>query len=390
MRARLFWGSACLVAYTYLAFPALVLLRGLLRPAPFRSDDITPTVSLLIAAYNERASIRAKIENCLALDYPSGQLEIVVASDGSDDGTDEIVRDHVAPNVRLLSLPRGGKAAALEAAVAASSGEILVFSDANSAFAVDAVRALVRPFADPHIGGVAGNQRYLSGAGADGAAVGEHAYWNFDRALKQAESRAGSTISATGAIYAIRRSLFRGVPIGVTDDFAVSTSVIAQGHRLVFAADAVAWEAVSSAGGTEWGRKVRIITRGLRGVHERRGLLNPARYGFYSVQLLSHKLLRRLMGVPLLIMALMAPSLWRHGNVYRLATVAQGAMYALGIAGLLLGKRGIGRHRLLAAPGFFVMANAAAMAAAWNVIRGRRIDRWEPVRPPSSPDEEHG
>ena len=267
----------------------------------------------------------------------------------------------------------------------ASSGEILVFSDANSAYAADAVRALVRPFADPDIGGVAGNQRYLSGAKADGMGVGEHAYWNFDRALKQAESQAGSTISATGAIYAIRRSLFKGVPVGVTDDFAVSTSVVAQGHRLVFAADAVAWEAVSSTGDTEWERKVRIITRGLRGVYERRGLLNPARFGFYAVQLLSHKLLRRLMGVPLLIMALAAPSLWRHGSIYRLATVAQGAMYALGIAGLLLRRRAIGRNRLLAAPGFFLMANAAAMVAAWNVIRGRRIDRWEPVRPDPRP-----
>jgi len=379
MRRRLFWASAGLVLYTYVAFPALVLLRARLRQAPYHSRDVTPSVSLLVAAYNESASIGAKLENSLALDYPRDLLEIVVASDGSNDGTDEIVRALETDGVRLLSLPRGGKAAALNAAVAASSGEILVFSDANSIYAIDAIRALVRPFADPRVGGVAGNQRYRPGSVAAGTAEGERAYWNFDRVLKEAESQAGSTISATGAIYAIRRNLFQGVPIGVTDDFAVSTSVIAQGHRLVFAVDAVAWEPVASTGTVEWGRKVRVITRGLRGVWERRELLNP-RHGFYAVQLLSHKLLRRLMGIPLLVMALVAPMLWRHGFIYRLATLAQGTFVALGVAGLLLGQRRISRHRVLAAPAFFLMVNAAALTAAWNVIRGRRIDRWEPVR----------
>jgi len=333
----------------------------------------------VVAAYNESASIGAKIENSLALDYPRDRLEIIVASDGSDDGTDDIVRAHQADGVRLLSLPRGGKAVALDTAVAASSGEILVFSDANSIYALDAIRALVRPFADQRVGGVAGNQRYRPASAAAGTAEGERTYWNFDRVLKEAESRAGSTISATGAIYAIRRTLFRGVPVGVTDDFAVSTSVIAQGHRLVFAPDAVAWESVASSGTVEWGRKVRVITRGLRGVWERRELLSP-RYGFYAVQLLSHKLLRRLMGVPLLVMALLAPTLWRHGWIYRLATLGQGALVGLGTIGLLLGKRRVSRHRLLAAPAFFLMVNAAALCAAWNLMRGRRIDRWEPVR----------
>jgi hypothetical protein len=287
--------------------------------------------------------------------------------------------------VRLLSLPRGGKAAALNAAVAASSGEILVFSDANSVYAVDAIRALMRPFADPRVGGVAGNQRYRPGSVAAGTAEGERAYWNLDRILKVAESQAGSTISATGAIYAIRRELFRGVPVGVTDDFAVSTSVIVQGYRLVFAADAVAWEPVASTGMLEWARKVRVITRGLRGVWERRELLTP-RHGFYSVQLLSHKLLRRLMGVPLLVMAFVAPTLWRHGWIYRLATLGQTMLVSLGVAGLVLGKQRIGRHRALATPAFFLMVNGAALSAAWNVIRGRRIDRWEPVRVPDLPD----
>jgi cellulose synthase/poly-beta-1,6-N-acetylglucosamine synthase-like glycosyltransferase len=380
LRAGVFWASAAVLGYTYVGFPLLVLVRSRLRPAPYRSDDITPTVTLLVAAHNEARSIGAKLDNALALDYPADRLEIVVASDGSDDGTDAIVASYAERGVRLLGLQRVGKAAALDAAADVATGEILVFSDANSHYAPDAVRRLVRPFADSSIGGVAGNQRYRPHSASDATTAGEQVYWDFDRVLKEAESLAGSTISATGAIYAIRRSLFRGVPVGVTDDFAVSTSVIEQGYRLVFAADAVAWEPVASSGGAEWGRKVRIMTRGFRGVVERRALLDPTRYGFYSVQLASHKVLRRLMGIPLLALAVAAPALWRRGRIYQLATVGQVTFYALGVAGLAIGRRGPGRHRLLAAPSFFIMVNAAAMTALWNVVRGRRIDRWDPAR----------
>lgn len=394
LRARVFWASATIVGYTYVGFPLLVLARGRLRPAPYRSADITPTVTLLVAAHNEAGAIGSKLENALALDYPADRLEIVVASDGSDDQTEAIVATFADRGVRLLGLGRVGKAAALDAAAGAATGDILVFSDANSLYAPDAIRRLVRPFADASVGGVAGNQRYRPRSASDATTAGEQVYWDFDRILKEAESRAGSTISATGAIYAIRRSLFRGVPVGVTDDFAVSTSVIEQGHRLVFAADAVAWEPVASSGGVEWGRKVRIMTRGFRGVLERRALLDPTRYGFYSVQLASHKVLRRLMAIPLLALALAAPSLWRRGRIYQLATVGQWAFYALGVAGLAMGRRGVARHRLLAAPGFFIMVNAAALTALGNVLRGRRIDRWDPARnevvtqaprPPASP-----
>ena len=144
-----------------------------------------------------------------------------------------------------------------------------MFSDATRS-TPDALRALVRPFADPSVGGVAGDQRYRSRDGADAIASGEQRYWDLDRLLKAAESRAGSTISATGAIYAVRRSLFRPVPPGVTDDFFTSTGAIAQGYRLVFAADAVAYEPVAKTSEVEWGRKVRVMTRGLRGVLMRR------------------------------------------------------------------------------------------------------------------------
>jgi cellulose synthase/poly-beta-1,6-N-acetylglucosamine synthase-like glycosyltransferase len=380
MRRVLFWASVLTVLYTYLLFPLIVLVRALIRPRPHASADITPSVSMVIAAHNEAAGIGAKLDNVLSLDYPPDRLEVVIASDGSDDGTDEIVQQYVDRGVRLLSLPRRGKAPALNAAVEAARGEIVVFSDANSVYAADAIVALVRPFADPLVGGVAGDQRYVADGAGDAIAAGEQRYWNVDRMLKTAESRAGNVISATGAIYAVRRSLFHPVPDGVTDDFFTSTGVIAQGYRLVFAPEAVAFEPVARTAELEFGRKVRVITRGLRGVLLRRELLYPSSHGFYSVQLLGHKLLRRLMVFPLAVAAATSPLLWRHGRIYRVATVVQTGVYGLGAAGILLARRPLGRRKALLLPAFFCFVNAAALKATWNVVRGRRIDRWEPRR----------
>lgn len=376
----LFWSAAILVAYTYFLFPLLLFLRGIFTPRSYASADLSPHVSLIIAAYNEASVIAAKLDNILALDYPRDRLEVLVVSDGSDDGTNEIVRGYAGRGVKLLALPRQGKAAALNAAVAAASGEILVFSDANSMYASDAILALVRPFADAQVGGVAGNQRYLSTKTAGPTDAGEKSYWGFDRKLKQFQSRAGHTTSATGAIYAIRRHLFRSVPAGVTDDFVISTYVIAQGYRLVFAPDAVAYESVATKSNEEWMRKVRVITRGLRAVILMRELLNPFRYGFYSLQLFSHKVLRRFMVFPHLILLVVSPLLWRRRFLYRVATVGQLGFYSLGLLGMWFNGRSIGRFKLFTIPFYFCMVNIACLLAVWNVIRGRRIERWEPRR----------
>lgn len=390
MRRVLFWGSVLTVLCTYALFPVVVFVRALIRARPHAAADITPRVSMIIAARNEAANIGAKLENVLSLEYPSDLLEVLIASDGSDDATDEIVQRYADRGVRLLSLPRLGKASALNAAADSAEGEILVFSDANSLYAQDALLALVRPFADPLVGGVAGDQRYTTAGAGDAMAAGERRYWDFDRMLKNAESRAGNVISATGAIYALRRSLFRPVPDGVTDDFFTSTGVIAQGHRLVFAPQAVAFEPVAATAELEFGRKVRVITRGLRGVLLRRELLDPRSYGFYAVQLLAHKVLRRLMVFPLAIAGATSPLLWRRGRIYRLATALQAAVYGLGATGLLLARNPLGRRKALVLPAFFCFVNLAALKATWNLLRGRRIDRWEPRReqghaPPAAP-----
>lgn len=378
MMLVVFWSAVALIAYTYVVFPAIVLARSALIRRPFASADHERDVSLVIVAHNEEASIGAKLENILSLDYPRERLQVIVASDGSTDRTHAIVETFASQGIELLPMPRQGKIPALNAAIAKATGDILVFSDANSMYASDAIRALVRPFADPAVGGVAGDQRYLDDAADAGS--GERAYWSFDRVLKRAESAAGNTISATGAIYAIRRSLFRTVPLGVTDDFAASTAVIEQGYRLVFAQDAVAYEPVAKASGIEFGRKVRVITRGLRSVIARRKLFNLRRHGFYAIQLFSHKVLRRLVFVPLAVMFCATLALAGGSWAFRLLLLLQVAFYACGLLGWLFSETRLGARKMLSIPFFFCMVNVAALLAVLNLLRGRTIDLWEPQR----------
>jgi cellulose synthase/poly-beta-1,6-N-acetylglucosamine synthase-like glycosyltransferase len=380
IRRILFWASGALVAFTYVGAPLLIVARGALRPRPVKAAPIEPAVTVVIAARNEAGSIGDRLANLAAIDYPADCLEVIVASDGSEDATVAIARAAATGRrVTVLDLERVGKADALNAAVARATGEVVVFTDANTRFAPDALRAIVRPLADPDVGGVAGNQVYTTDA-VSTAETGERTYWDFDRLLKRAESAAGSTVSATGALYALRRALVPTIVAGVTDDFYTSTAVIDRGRRLVFAEDAIAFEPPAPSSSREYGRKVRIITRGFRGVAARRALLDPRRTGFYAVQLGWHKLLRRLMAVPVLVMGAVSLSLARESSLYRLFATLQLAGYAAAAIGLLAPGSTIGRRRPIALGSFFVMINLASLHAAINVLRGKRIERWEPAR----------
>lgn len=276
---ELFWVSVAVLVQTYVAFPLVTIVRGRLFGRDVLVGDITPSISVVIAAHDEATSIGPKLHSVLDADYPVDLVEVIVASDGSADGTPEAAA--IDPRVRVLVLPRVGKAAALNAAITASRQDVLVFTDANSRFAPDALRKIVRPLADPEVGGVAGDQRYeppaaaASGLPGSGTVDGERRYWDFDRILKEAESAGGNVIGATGALYAVRRELVGTVPEGVTDDFTTSTGVIEQGHRLVFAGDATVFEPVAASTDAEFRRKVRVMTRGLAAVAYRRRLLDP-------------------------------------------------------------------------------------------------------------------
>jgi len=367
------------LAAPFALYPLALWLRARWAPRPVASADWTPSVSLVVCAHDEAKSIAAKLENALALDYPRERLEICLASDGSSDGTVEIARRFEARGVRVLDLPRRGKAHALDAAVQATRGEVLAFSDANSEWQPGALRALVRPLADDSVGGVAGDQRYRRREGpADGAAFGERSYWSFDRWQKQWQSEAGSVVSATGAIYAVRRSLYEPPPPDATDDFMVSTGVVARGRRLVFAPDAVAFEPPARNGAGEFRRKLRVVTRGLRAVAYRRALLDPFRFGAYALELLLHKLWRRLTWIPLLGLLTLAPACWAEGGA--LAGVASAVVggVALGVAGLALPA--LARWKPVALAAYVVMVQAACALACVDLVRGRRVSHWEPER----------
>lgn len=376
----IFWVSAALIVYPYAVFPGLVYLRGRFFPRPYRSAPGTPSVSMVMSVYNEENDIPARLENIRQIDYPAEKLEVVIASDGSTDRTNAILQQYAGGSTTVLLLGRVGKAQALNAAVAQASGDILVFSDANSLFAPGAVRKLVEPFADRSVGGVAGNQVYRSSKQNNLSQSGEKSYWNLDRALKTWESRAGNVISATGSIYAVRRELVQPIIDGVTDDFYTSTAVIEQGYRLVFAPEAVSVEGVTPDAEKEFRRKARIITRGLRSVAARRGLLNPFRYGFYAVQLFSHKVARRLVVFPLIAAFVSNLFLLQSGLFYGLSAAAQMAFYAAALLGFFARRSSRKIFKPVKVPFFFALVNAASLVAAVNILRGNQIASWVPHR----------
>jgi cellulose synthase/poly-beta-1,6-N-acetylglucosamine synthase-like glycosyltransferase len=378
----IFWTAVVLIVYTYIGFPLGVVLRGLFWGHPYNNDELTttPSVSIVISAYNEEKSIGAKLDNILLLEYPRDCLEVIIASDGSTDGTDAIVQKYEEHGVKLLSLSRVGKASALNAAVNDASGEILVFSDANSMYKTDAIQQLVRPFGDPKVGGVAGNQIYRTEGSGGSSIDGERAYWNFDRMLKQFQGKSGNTLAATGAIYAIRRSLIESIPDGVSDDLFTSTGVIVRSNRLVFAPEAIAYEPVAATSQVEFGRKVRVIMRSWKAFMFRSELFNPFRYGYYAIQLFSHKILRYLVVFPLLILFLVSLFLWKAGFIYQLATIAQAVFYACAALGCLLKGTRLGRKRIFTIPFYFCMVNLASLVAIINVLRGHQVKHWEPQR----------
>jgi cellulose synthase/poly-beta-1,6-N-acetylglucosamine synthase-like glycosyltransferase len=377
----IFWSSIAFLFYAYGGFALLVGLVGLVQRRRVRKLPITPSVSLIIAAYNEEKVIAERLENALAMDYPRDRLQILVASDGSTDGTEDIVASYASRGVLLLSLPRRGKIRTLNAAVARATGKILVFTDANIMCRADTLRALVANFADASVGGVAGHTTYTLDPASESSSYGERLYWRYDTWLKKLESQTGSIVSAHGGLYAIRRVLFRPIPDGaVTDDFAISTLVVAQGYRLVFEPLALATEVAVPEAQREFRRRVRLMTRGLRGVFLRRRLLNPRKYGFYSVVLASHKLARRLVPVSLALLGVASVAAWSHGPLYRAAVLAQAFFYGMAFVGYVLRRSRMGRLRLLYIPFYYCMANVACSVAWVHALRGRRIEVWQPQR----------
>lgn len=364
--------------YAYAGYPLLLLVMTRLRPRPVRSGGTEPTVSVIIAAYDEEAVIEAKVRNTLALEYPADRLEVIVASDGSTDATEAIVRRIADPRVRLLALPRRGKLAALNAAVRRARGRILVFTDANIVVAPNALPRLVRPFADPEVGGVCGEKRVRPAAPhGDATAEGEGAYWSYESWLKRLESRIGSVYAADGSLYAIRRRLYVAPEnLAQADDIAISARTVLQGYRLVYEPDARCWEDAAPDGRAELSRKVRVANHTLRAVLDLRpGILSA---GLYGVQLFSHKPGRYL--VPFFLVTAFASNivLAPASAGFAALLAGQATFYLLALAGTALRFTTIGRLPVLSVPYYFCLVNLAALLAVTEVLRGTARVAWAP------------
>lgn len=374
-----FWLLVLLVVYVYAGYPLLlVLLRALRHSRPVTQSSRTPPLTLIVSAFNEEEVIQSKLENSLALDYPADKLEILVVSDASDDATDEIVQRCTATPVRLLRMPeRAGKTVGLNAAVAAASGDIVVFSDANAMYRADALRALVRNFGAPEVGAVVGESRYSDSV--NDAGKSESAYWRYETAIKRLETQLGSVVGGDGAIYAIRKECYRPMSPDALSDFVNPLQIVEQGRRCVYEPDAVSVEEAAGTFDREFRRKVRIVNRAWRATMSMKKLLNPARYGLFAWFLISHKLLRWL--VPAFLGAIFAlnMALLREHTVYVAALVAQVLFYGLGLTGTLM-HRHYELGVVLYIPFYFCLVNVASLRGIFEAYLGKSYTTWSTVR----------
>jgi cellulose synthase/poly-beta-1,6-N-acetylglucosamine synthase-like glycosyltransferase len=370
MAKLLFWISAGFTVYVYIGYPALLWgLQAIFRSSPGK-QRVEPSISLLVAAYNEAAVIGEKIRNSLALDYPADRLEVVVASDGSKDATAEIVRSLAEGDpsrVRLLNFENNrGKMAVLNDAVQELRGEIVAFSDASSMLAADSVRTLVQSFSDPRVGAASGVYRLLK---KDQARLGsqEDLYWKYETFLKVQEARLGAFTGAHGSLYAIRRTLYPFPSADtINDDFTIPMRILERGYRVAYEPAAVAYEEAHEMEG--FSRRVRITAGNIEQLGEIKSLIWPPR-PFVLFCLLSHKAGRLLVPV-FMIMALAANIALRGQFPYNWLLLGQALFYGLAVLGAMVRLK----PKALRLPYYFCMINSALFAWVYQALRhGRAI-----------------
>lgn len=391
MFGRVFWLSIASVFYTYAGYPALLALLARLRGRRPIHEPITPSVTLLITAYNEEEVITQKIENSLALDYPRDRLQLLVAADGSDDRTPDIVRAYAVNGVELsYSPPRRGKMAAINRAMAQARGEIVVFSDANNLYGAHVLRDLVGHFADPTVGAVSGAKVILQGDGALGDSEG--LYGRYEAFIKRQETRLGSCTGAIGECMALRRELFEAPPDQIiNDDFYMAMRIVQRGYRVVFEPRARSYERISMSERDEVARRARIIAGRYQAIALAPRLL-PLRRPLVVWQVVSHKFLRPLVPFAMLLAllanlgAIARPGHANRGALLRLAPpfgwlmlALQALFYGTAYVGGRVG-RGTRLGKLLYLPTFLVNSNAAAVIGLYRFLTRRQTTNWQRVR----------
>jgi glycosyltransferase involved in cell wall biosynthesis len=372
----LFWLAAALLVYTFAGYPAILWLLARERNRLHRRAPVQPVVSIIITAHNEESLIGRKILNSLNLDYPREKREIIVVSDGSVDRTSSIAESFAAQGVCLIDLPvRGGKQFAQLQARDASSGEILIFTDAGTDLPPNALGEIVSNFADPAVGCVSSEDQLVQ---QKGGWMGERAYVQLEMWLRRLESRAGTVVTASGSFFAARRAVCEKWHVDQTSDFFVPLHAIAMGLRAVVDPASVGIYSTPHSPGAELQRKVRTIVNGLHVFFSHAKLLNPFRHGMVAWQLVSHKLCRWLTPFAVLALLVSSVALWHAGVFYCLCAVLLVAGVAIGILGLAAGR--LTQWKPLRLAGYLLLGNAATVVAWSYFITGERFVTWQPTR----------
>ena len=372
-----FYSSVCMVFYVYVGYPLIIAFIGSILRRNVRKNDVEPHVTIIISAYNEEDNIAQTIENKLCQDYPKDKLEVIVVSDGSDDCTDSIVKNFSDQGVRLFRQePRAGKTAAINKAVAEADGEIIVFSDANSLYSNDALRRIVQNFYDPEVGYVTGKMIYTN---PNGDAIGDGCttYMRYENFLRVTETRTGSIVGVDGGIDAVRKSLYRTMAPDQLPDFVLPLTVVEQGFRVVYEPQALLKEPALQNTGDEYRMRVRVALRSFWALKDKRNMLSLKRHKLYTWQLWSHKVLRYLCFIFMIVAWISNLLLLPAGNLYRLAFALQSGAYAGVLLSPFFEKMGF-KIRVLYLFRYFVLLNVAAAHAFIKFLQGRKVVMWSP------------
>jgi biofilm PGA synthesis N-glycosyltransferase PgaC len=376
MISILFWGSIGLIAYMFIGYPLALLLWSVVRPHRRRQQPCEPNISIVISAYNEAGSILGKIENLLALDYPAGRMEILVGSDGSIDGTAEQLLTVSDDRLRVFIFSeRRGKPAVLNTLVPKADGDIVVLCDVRQKFESGVLRAFARSFADPQVGAVTGKM-ILTTEGGTSVSGGSGFYWRYETFIRSRESIVDSTIAVTGAIYAIRKTLFEPIPPDtILDDVLIPLRITRHGYRVIVESEARAFDSASASPHQEFTRKVRTLAGNFQLFVRERWLFNPLRNRLWW-QIISHKALRLLIAPLQITLAMANVVLLGASPLYKIAMLAQILFYAGAIAGWVL-PRGWKKPFVVTLPFFFCLLSWATVLAFLRSITGRQPVTWQ-------------
>ena len=379
MIVTLFWASFISVAYVYVLYPIFIYLFSIIYNKRVKKSNVDPSVTIIIAAYNEAKFIKATIENKLNLDYPSEKLEIIVVSDGSEDGTDEIVKKINNPRVRLIRQdPRRGKTSGLNLAVPLAKGDVIVFSDANSLYSTNAIAELVKNFSDESVGYVTGKMVYVN---QDGTMVGDgcSAYMKYENLLRKNETLVGSIVGVDGGIDAIRAKLYSPMRSDQLPDFTLPLKIIDRGYRVVYDPSAILNEHSLNSSNDEYRMRVRVTLRALHSIKDMKHLLNPAKYGIFTWQLISHKILRYCAFIMLFALYISNIFIIKISSFYLFFFILQSVLYAFALIGYILEKRDT-NFKLFYIPFYFCILNIASAHAFWKFIHNEKQIVWSPRR----------